>query len=109
MEETLTDFEKNLVEMHRQEESKKFESEAFYRISVILASEWQTYALPEGYHLTYSVFIDGFGVQDRLEKLDHLHGLNGILNDVSPKWFMEAVKRALDGVASYTNDIYDMH
>lgn len=109
MKETLTDVEKNNVEIHRQNESKKLEAEAFYRISVIIASEWQEYAMTEGYHLTHSVFIDGFDFNSRLERLDAKHGLNGQLKNVSPKLFVMAIKRTLDAASSYTNNIYDLN
>lgn len=109
MEDKLTDFEKNLVEMHRQEKSKKLEAEAFYRIIVILASEWQEYVVTEGYLLTLSVFVDDFDANSRLERLDEKHGLDGKLKDVPPKLFVMAIHRILDAASSYTNDIYDLN
>ena len=109
MAEEYTEAEKKLVAEHREVLAIKAKADAFYRVCVILAAEWQEYARIEGYHLTHSVFVDNFDVCSRLERLNREYNLDGRLDDIKPNFYTEAVKKILETAASFTNELYGLN
>ena len=105
----LSSAESELINKHRELMQIQKKADAFYRVSVILAAEWQEYARIEGYHLTHSVFVENFDVCSRLERLNREHNLDGRLDDIQPNFFTEAVKKILDPSSSFTNEIYGLN
>jgi len=92
----LSGPEIKLIESQRKEALDRSRANAFYRVSVILAAQWQEFALQTSSGLTYSEFIDHFDVGLRVENLVHEHELEASLHDWKPKSFYEAVKNILE-------------
>jgi hypothetical protein len=104
----LSGPEIKLIESQRKEAADRSRANAFYRVSVILAAQWQEFALQEGSGLTYSEFIDNFDVGLRVEELAKEHGLEASLHDWKPKPFYEAVKHILEASADFTNKLFGL-
>jgi hypothetical protein len=97
-----------LIESRRKEALDRSRANAFYRVSVILAAQWQEFALLEGAGLTYSTFTDNFDVGLRVQKLAQEHELEASLHDWKPKSFYEAVKHILEASADFTNKLFGL-
>ena len=104
----LSQAEQRLIEEHRKVIRTQTRAHDFYRVSVILAAEWQAYAMVEGYHLTHSVFIDNFDFHSRLERLNDDLNLDGRIDDVKPMYFRLAVEKILDAGSTFTNALFQL-
>lgn len=103
----LDSAEHKLIEEHRLNKAISEEQLFAGHLIVKIAAEWAEYSQLSGYGLTYSVFCEGFGFDDRVDEKYHRHckviyeaikRMYAVVDDISTHIGVAVVSRTASGV-----------